>query len=215
MAERPLLALDPATTTGWAYGLPGEEPTFGSIGFGGPGVCNGEVIGKFRAWLLETCYRIKPRAVCFESPYVPRPKKNPKPGEKDVINPLTLRRLYAIAGEIEAVAWQLRIECLEATTGEICKYFTGTQYHGGRDQKKAAIMARARQYGWDVRDTDAADAVALWAMAENIFDPVASSRRGDGDLSLPLPEPVVIKRKPRKSSKPARPQAPVQEPLFV
>lgn len=211
----PILALDPATTTGWAYARPGEEPIFGANNFAGPGG-NGEVIGKFRAWLLETCYRIKPRVVCFESPYVPRPKKNPKPGDRDLLNPLTLRRLYAIAGEVEAVAWQLRIECLEATTAEICRFFTGTAYHGGRDNKKAAIMARARQYGWEVQSDDAADAVALWAMAENIFDPLASSRRGDGDLSLPLPEPVILKpRQRRKSSKPAPALEPAQQPLFV
>lgn len=213
-ATGPLLALDQATKTGYAYGRPGEQPVFGSRDFGGGPGGNGEVIDKFRGWLLEICYEIKPRAICFESPYVPRPKKNPQPGDM-MINPLTLRRLFAIAGEVEAVAWRLQIECLEATTIEICKFFTGRGSHGGPDNKKAALMARARQYGWDVQDTDAADAVGLWAMAENIFDPVASSRRGDGDLSLPMAEPVIITRAKRKSTRPAKPAAPVQEPLFV
>lgn len=196
-----ILALDPATVTGWAYGAPGDEPVFGARDFTGPGG-NGEVIAKFRLWLLETCRTTHAKMLVFESPYVPMPKK----GEKSKMNPLVLRRLYAIAGEIEAVAWQLRLECLEATTGEICKFFTGTQYHGGRENKKAAIIARARQYGWDTLSDDAADALALWAMAENIVDPFVSSKRGDGALFLPPAQPVEAKPKRQRKAKPAPPE---------
>jgi hypothetical protein len=214
-----ILALDPATTCGFAYGRPGDEPEFGARDFTGPGG-NGEVIGKFRLWLLEMCSRQRVQMIVFESPYVPRPKKW-KPGEpppRETINPLTLRRLYALAGEVEAVAWQLRLECLEATTAEICKFFTGTSYHGGRDNKKAAIIARARQYGWDTLSDDAADALALWAMAENIVDPALSSRRGDGALFLPQPEPVEVQpraRRGRRRGAAQKPSPPVQQPLFA
>lgn len=209
-----ILSLDAATVTGWAYGRPGEEPTFGVVEFGGGEGGNGEVISKFRAWCFETCYRLRPDELVFESPYVPHIPKKPDPTKKSLFNPKTLRRLYGIASEIEAVCWELRINCCESTIGEISNFFTGRWGHGGREKKKAAFIARARQYGWNCTDDNEADAVALWAMAEGIFAPELSAARSIGDLTLPMAEPVIVK--PRRQRKRAeRPVEPVQAALFV
>jgi hypothetical protein len=100
-----------------------------------------------------------------------------------------VRRLLALVGTVEAIAWYHRIECREATTGEIMKFFTGRASHGGRATKKLRTIEMCRCYGWDVgADDDAADALALWAMAEAIVNPTAASRRGDGVLFLPRNE---------------------------
>lgn len=177
-----ILALDTATVTGWAAGRPGETPQWGARDFSGRGG-NGEVGGKFRFWLQGMCHQLQPRLIVFESPYVPFPRKDNQ--RAPMMNPLTLRRLMGLALIVETTAWELRIKSFEATTGEISKFFTGTSRHGGRDQKKAATIAMCRRYGWDVAENDdAADALALWCMAEAKEDPDAALSRGVGPLFL-------------------------------
>lgn len=180
-----ILALDTATVTGWASGPAGANPPllqWGSRDFSGRGG-NGEVVGKFRAWLCAKCYELKPRLIVFEAPYIPRPRE--RKGGPPPMNALTLRRLLGLVAVLESTAWELRIECCEATTGEISKFFTGKWRHGGRDAKKAATIEMCTAYGWDVAgDDNAADALALWAMAEGNVNPQASSARGDGLLFL-------------------------------
>jgi hypothetical protein len=181
-----VLALDTATRCGFAFGETGcATPEFGARDFSGQGG-NGEVIGKFRQWLNQRCYQLKPGIVVFEAPYIPVFQK-PKPGGPPPMNALTLRRLIGLTETVCAVCWELRIECREATTGEISKFFTGVFRHaGGRDAKKAATIAMCTAWGWDVEGSDdAADALALWAMAEAIVDPRAHQQRGgEGALFL-------------------------------
>lgn len=209
-----ILSLDAATVTGWAYGRPGEAPTFGAVDHSGGGG-NGEVQSKFRAWLFETCYTLHPDELVFESPYVPHIPKTPNPAKASLFNAKTLRRLYGLASVIEAVAWELRIQCSETTIGEISRFFTGKFSHGGRDNKKAAFIARAAQYGWQVHDDNEADALALWVMAEDTFCPGYNERRrGIGDLWLPEGVPVIVQPK-RQRKRAERPVEPVQEPLFL
>jgi hypothetical protein len=179
-----ILALDTATVTGWAHGPAGANPPllqWGARDFSGRGG-NGEVIAKFRHWLNARCFELKPRLIVFESPYIPHPGKRTGPP----MNALVLRRLLAMVGIVEAIAFELRIECCESRPSEITKFFTGSARHGGRDAKKAATVEMCRAYGWDVGgDDNAADALALWAMAEAKLNPRASSLRGDGRLFLP------------------------------
>lgn len=214
MPDPVILALDTATTTGWAYGRPGDEPQFGSRSFAGPGG-NGEILCKFRIWLAEMCRLNRVGMICYEQAYIPMPKRKDDKKQTFVMNPKTVELLYSLTGEVQSVAWQLRIKCFQATTLEICKFFTGRGSHGGRDQKKAAIIARANQYGWACTDSDAADALALWAMAENIINPGASSRRGDGELFLPVVQLIDLKDviKPKRASR--RRPAPEADPVLL
>ncbi len=181
-----ILALDTSTVTGWAAGRPGETPTWGERSFAGRGG-NGEVIGKFRHWVNQCCYELKPTLVVFEAPYIPRPGRGPKFGGPPPMNALTLRRLLALVGEVEAVCWELRIRCVEATAPEISKFFLGNARQGGRDAKKAATIKMCGLYGWHTVSDNAADALALWHYAEFITEPQIASRRLAGARrELPL-----------------------------
>ena len=176
-----ILALDTATTVGWAAGRPGETPVWGERSFDGRGG-NGEVIGKFRQWLNQRCYDLKPTLIVFEAPYIPG-----RFGKGPPMNAATLRRLLALAGEVEAVAWELRIRCLEATVGEISKFFLGNARQGGREAKKAATIKMCGLYGWETVSDNAADGLALWAYAEFVVSPEIASRRLAGaGRELPL-----------------------------
>lgn len=206
MADPVILALDTATVTGWAVGRPGAEPMFGARDFAGPGG-TGEVLDKFRLWLLEMCRVHRVGLIVFESAYIPRPSKK-KPL---LMNAKTIELLFALTGQVQAVAWGLRTECLQATTMEIFGFFVAKGRVPPRAEKKAAIIARARQFGWDAVTDDEADALALWAMAENTVNPRASSARGDGALFLPPEQPAEVK--PKATRRKAK-EAPQPEPAL-
>lgn len=170
-----ILALDSATKCGWARGAAGVAvPQFGTADFSGGST--GQVVYNFRHWLADIIIDLRPRVIVFESIYVPHGL---------VRNPKTLRRLYTIAGEIEAAAYEASIDVYEATASEISKFFLGTSRPLKREAKKLATIEMCRQYGWDPQDDNAADALAIWAMAEAKFDPAAARRRGDGPLFIP------------------------------
>jgi hypothetical protein len=53
-------------------------------------------------------------------------------------------------------------------TRTVSGHFTGVTDHGGRDRKKAATLARAKELGWlphESRDEDKADSLAVWSYA--------------------------------------------------
>jgi hypothetical protein len=177
-----ILTLDPATVCGWAVGPPGAQPPllqWGARDFGS-GRTNGTIISMFRAWLNELCYQHRPSFCVFETPYIPRP---PSPFAKKgaggpPMNPLVLRRLLGMTGQIEAICEEFRILCREATSGEFTKYMTGKgRFPGGRKEKKRAVIDACRRYGCDVSDDNAADALALWFYAESFVDDRAAAHR--------------------------------------
>lgn len=184
-----IVAIDPATTTGWACGVVGSNPPqlkFGTRNFGGSDVPRGIVFSQFRYWLVSGCMKLKPSLIVFETPYVPRHSVGPQRPGIPMMNPDTLRRLLWFAGEIEAVAAELGIECREVTPAAVGKFFTGkARWPGGRIEKKRRTMDMCRAYGWEVTNDNEADALAMWAMAEAVVSPRAASARGDGALFIP------------------------------
>lgn len=180
-----ILVFDPATHCGWACGLAGAEPAdmqWGARDFSAKS--NGEVLATFRAWVSNLCFVYKPTVCVYETPYIPQPRqaftrrglasKSPPP-----MNPLVLRRLLGMTGNIDAVCFELRIRCFESTSQEFTKYVTGKgRYPGGRDEKKQKVIEGVGRYGFDVQgDDNAADALALWLWTEAIVAPNAAEHR--------------------------------------
>ena len=146
-----ILALDVATTTGWAYGMPGDRPAFGHFRSGKPRDATGEVLAQFRVWLDRCCAKSQPRMVVFEAPYVPRfaPKKvrtktgqviSTTPSSLTPIDIYVVRRLFAMCGLVEMIAYEHNIPCREEQSNVICRHFTGNGSWGGRENKKAATQ---------------------------------------------------------------------------
>lgn len=176
-----ILALDTATVSGFAYGRPGERPTWGAWNSAAP--TTGAMLHKFREQLLRLCDSVQPTLIVFESPYVPREYYQHGPP----INATTLRRLFALAGIVEEVACGFGVECYEAPIGEISKFFLGSAKQGGRAAKKAATIKMCRLYGWVTDSDDAADALALWSYAEHTIAPrIGSQRHASAGRELPL-----------------------------
>ena len=185
-----LLALDVATATGWAYGLPDARPQWGTFDASKRSAENGEILARFEGWIEGRLDEWQPAWVAFESPYVPRvaPTKVrvkgaviatlPAPGVP--LNAKVARRLYQLCGLVELACHRHAIEVREATASSITQAFTGFAGWRGRDNKKKATVRMCEHYGWQVNDDDQADALALWVYMESVFYP--GSQRSAGPL---------------------------------
>jgi crossover junction endodeoxyribonuclease RuvC len=175
-----ILALDIATRCGWAAGLPGATPEWGSRLFRSDEGGTGQVVSMFRAWLGEMCSDLRPRQIVFESPWMPHP------GGSMPMNIGTLRRLYAMVETSASVAFERRISIYETPTAQATKFLTGRArwgvkgdtYDEARAKKKAAVIAACLRHGWDVKgDEDAADGLAIWCAAEDQLAPDLATQR--------------------------------------
>jgi len=114
-----VLALDIATVTGWAYGSPGEVPTFGSIRFGKPGGSRAAAYRAFSKW-LETEWNVRdhqPDLIVYESPAVPSIMS----GRTNID---TIRLLVGLAEYLEGWCYG-NFELREASVSQVRAHFLG------------------------------------------------------------------------------------------
>lgn len=146
-----VLFLDLSTTTsGYAagglrgvdgYGIFRLEPTQDNIG---------HLMHMARRRLEALVDRFQPALLAFESPFINR--------RIDTI--IKVRKLSGMANVAEEIAYDRKIECMEATTDEICRHFIGRGYPRRTEPKKIAVKVKCRELGFDVADDNDADALA-------------------------------------------------------
>lgn len=171
-----VLALDLATTTGWAWHAnPMPRPFFGAFRLPGGPSDIGQPAAALEAWLLEhlataDAARQPITHIFFEAQHI---------AEK--INIDTAYRLIGLGATIEKVAYQEhirrggrhqhKIHVYKVFISEWRKHFLGRgagfkktadkkAYLPGEDPKELAIL-RCRQYGWFTDIADAAEACGI------------------------------------------------------
>lgn len=80
----------------------------------------------------------------------------------------SIRSAYALAAIVAGIAGIFMIPVREAGVGQVTKHFTGKVRHGGRDERKRAVISRCRMLGYvppDCVDEDRCDALAVWDWA--------------------------------------------------
>lgn len=155
MFEGRVLALDLATTTGYAFGAPGSIPTFGDVRFSKAGSSRAVTYRNFRTWLEEKWNRrdAQPDLIVFESPAVP----SIMAGRTNID---TIKLLVGLAENLEE--WCLgKVELREASVSQVRVHFIGQNMKSAL--AKARTVERCRSLGWEVENTDQADACALWS----------------------------------------------------
>jgi hypothetical protein len=176
-----LLALDTATVTGWAACDPGDPPVWGAQRMGPQGASLAICGSVYRRWLHAKIAELQPETVVFEAPYIPAPavwlNQKPKAKPPPPMNADTIRKLCGFAWETEVTCATYGILCHEVTPMQSARHFTGRGSWGGREAKKAAVMAMCRRYGFDVQTDDEADALAVLMLAESVIYPTAALRR--------------------------------------
>src|SRR6266700_6532831 len=115
-----ILALDQSTRVGFAWCAPGCEPIWGNKLMGREGATAGEVGAAFFALLTGLIDHYGPKFIVYETPYIPRPRRNRK-GEVETggsipLNAQTMRRLLGITFLIDTIAEQRGIDCREVAS---------------------------------------------------------------------------------------------------
>lgn len=147
-----VLALDVATSTGWAFGSAGEIPQHGTFRINPTGDDLGHFGVEFIKWLSSKIRELRPREIVFESPILPAKT-----------NIATTRKLHGLALLVECVANLEGVPCSEISSGEWRRQFLGPYYPAKptRDDLKRAVIAACRGMGWNPRGDDDADALGL------------------------------------------------------
>jgi crossover junction endodeoxyribonuclease RuvC len=146
--NRGILCLDIATTTGWSFiEAPDKEMIFGSFTLNTKYFHNAQVSLRFQLILHKLMAEIgKPEIVGIEAPVIMR--------SNDVKAP---RRLLGLINAAECICWQNGVrewEDVNVKTNK--KHFTGNG-----SASKQEMIDRAMMLGYEVKDDNEADAVAL------------------------------------------------------
>lgn len=163
-----ILALDLATTTGWATDSERSGvPDFGSLKLDGDDHgSKGAALADFLA--REIAHR-RPELIAFEQPSDPQFYQDKHDDEGKPVrrtNFMTVRMLLGVAFLVDTIAKQNKIDCVEVPVQSWRAFFTGTT-RGGKDP----AQARCRQLGWLTVGFDESDACGLWAFAKANSDP--------------------------------------------
>lgn len=150
-----VLALDLATTTGWAAGVPGSIPLCGHVRFSKGGASHAETYREFRKWLeaMVKHHRMSPDLIVYESPAVPSFM-----GGKTNIS--TTRLLFGLAEHLEEWCYD-RYDLRQASVSQVRAHFIGQNMKA--KIAKPLTLERCQQMGWPATTTDESDAAALWS----------------------------------------------------
>ena len=152
-----LLALDLARKTGWAYGVPGAPPVFGSRTFGDPGISLGPLMVKFADWLDVKLGQCQPSYVAYEMFFANRKDNR------------AAKLHFALHGQVARACHLRGLPCNEVSQGDWRKHFLGRAKGRGKtraarraDLKALSVLA-CKARGWDVGDDDdKADGLGIW-----------------------------------------------------
>lgn len=147
-----VLALDIASSVGFAVGEAGRAPIWGTHRLPKPFDANdfGQRFVAFDQWLSDMIAAHQPSIVAFEEPIAPR-------GVNMVSNWTTIRFLIGLVSIAELAAHRAGCDTCEANVSTVKKHWGGS----GRADKSDMIAACARM-GWRVATDHEADAIGLW-----------------------------------------------------
>jgi hypothetical protein len=164
-----VLALDIATTTGWAHDdATGQKPLSGTFraprpaGLSEEGLEYGRTFAAFRKWLVDFIGVVKPGTLAFEAPLQIVQGHRAKVST----NQSAIRILFGLAAIAEMTATECNLRPYECNVQTVKRHFTGSG-HADKD----AMMARCRQLGWPAQDHNGADACGVWCLVKGLQDP--------------------------------------------
>lgn len=152
-----VLAMDIATTTGWAWhqqGMP--RPFFGSLRLPGGAREVGRQADALERFLRDLYVVLKADGkpithFFFEAQHL-----------AGKINIDTVYRLISLGGIVEKFAFQVgATTCLKVSIGEWRKHFIGRGAAFGKDDPKEMAIRRCAQYGWHTQIADEAEACGI------------------------------------------------------
>jgi len=156
-----VLALDLATTTGYAFGKPRSTPKFGHMRIALKGWSRARAYRELRSWLGDFVHYNKIDLIVYESPAIPM-----QMGGRTTIE--TVRLLIGLAENLEEWAEGL-CELREASVSQVRSHFIGRNFKSAI--AKPMTMEKCRALGWMCESHDESDACALWDYQCSWLDP--------------------------------------------
>lgn len=147
-----LLALDLATCVGWCKGDGTRIPMYGSLRLPSTGDNVGQFLSAWRKELIELLQGTT--KVIFEAPILPK-----------TTSMKTVTKLHSMAGLTELACYNMQIPCFSVQPMSVKKNWLGKvpNTRGMKPhEKKAPMIQRAKDLGFDPQDSDTADAIAIW-----------------------------------------------------
>jgi hypothetical protein len=160
-----ILALDPAKTTGWAIGTPGDAPIYGSTTFGSAGCSHESIFMHGLVW-FSNFLKAQPGITL-----ITMEAKLPPTFVRGKTTKHTLDVLYGLPAIFKAVArCRNVVDIREASTGDVRGHFINDRTCK-RAEAKQEVMQMCRMLGWSPHDDNAGDALALWHYTCSLFEP--------------------------------------------
>jgi len=156
-----ILAIDLATTCGWARGFPGATPACGIARFGSPNASNNAIFGNALKWMSDILKaEPRPHSIILEAMLPPQALK----GET---SRATRDRLAGLHGIVRGVAHCRGIYDIS----DVSVLVVRQHFCGNRGCGKQAVFDKCRKLGWPVTDLNESDACAAWHFACALVDP--------------------------------------------
>ncbi len=161
-----VLALDLARLTGWSVGSPGVIEGFGTHEFPQTAAwALGEYGLAARVTFRRMLAHVAPDHVVYESPILRAGDIETNSRGKAFLKvrdtPQKLRKMYGLPFELETECYRVSIPVREANIGTVRANFLMGKTPCNSEECKAAVMAMARRRGWEVRDDNEADSLAV------------------------------------------------------
>jgi Holliday junction resolvasome RuvABC endonuclease subunit len=161
------LYFDTATSTGWACGDVGGEPVWGSFELLRTGDEIYPFLRSFKLHIEKLVDVHRPERLAFEEPLLAASRDNAT----------KLRKLYGLTIKVEEVAGERKLPCVECPASEVKAHWLGKKYPRQSDISKMMIRVEARKRGWQIKNSDEADALAGLDYLLTLDDPNHAIRK--------------------------------------
>ena len=158
-----IMALDLASTSGWAVGIPGGTPISGSVRFASAGASHEAIFAKAAQWMNGVLVAHAPSLVVWEAPLATSFRRGTN-------NSVVVSMLFGLPAVIGAVAYLRGIyDIRKASTRDVRMHFIGQNPKGHIGKK--LVMRQCRAMGWSPIDDNESDALALWHYMCALIEP--------------------------------------------
>jgi len=167
-----VLALDLARLTGWAVGTFAGVEAFGTHELPSAGIVGmGEYGSLARASFRRMFGLLKPDVVVFEQPILRSGKIKNRGGKQfvqSIDTPEKLRKIYGLSFELAVECFEHGLPCSEANIATVRAHFLMGKTPKTSEECKLHVKVMARKRGWEIRDDNEADALAIldWKLAK-------------------------------------------------
>jgi hypothetical protein len=182
-----VLALDLATTTGWAWGEVGGTARFGAIRLGPPGADRGTRGSAMLVWLSDFFKIERPDLVVVEAPLAPAVMRRIGATNDTALMLLGLPMVVETVCHLRGVKPPKLVKVQDVREAFLGKRtfrdehnpLTGKRVKS-RAIAKSATMEMCRRLGYGVSSDDEADAIALWHYGCSLLNPRQAALMGEG-----------------------------------